>query len=213
MSRPALASQTTGTREIILGAALKAFAEQGFDATSTRDIVARAGVNHGLIRYHFGSKAKLWHEAVDRAFAELRSGVEAVLDDPGPLDERERLRRLVRDHVRFVAAHPEFVMLMYDEGKRRGPRMRWLVDRHIQPIYDAMSGLLARAVDAGIARKGVSPAHFFYIVAGAVGVIYHQAEECKRISGIDPFVPEQIEAHTNMIEAMLLAATLTPESN
>jgi TetR/AcrR family transcriptional regulator len=208
MSPTAAAERPLDTREVILIAALKAFAEQGYDGTSTRDIVARAGVNHGLIRYHFGNKTKLWHEAVDRAFEELRQGVEAILLDSSVVDERERIRRLIRDHVRFVAAHPEFAMLMYDEGKRRGPRMRWMADRHIKPLYEAMSGLLWRAVGAGIVRKDISPTHFFYIVAGSVGVIYHQAEECKRISGIDPFAPDQIEIHARLVESMLLGPDL-----
>ena len=204
MTRSAAVDRAGDTREAILLAAMQAFAEQGFDGTSTRDIVTRAGVNHGLIRYHFGSKAKLWREAVDRAFEALRSGIEDVLRDASVGDERERVRRLIRDHVRFVAAHPEFVMLMYDEGKRRGPRMRWMVDRHVKPLYEAMSALLWRAIGAGVVRKNVSPAHFFYILAGSVGVIYHQAEECKRITGVDPFASESIEEHARLVEAMLL---------
>ena len=33
----------------------------------------------------------------------------------------------------------------------------------------------------------VPPIHFHYILAGSVTFIFHQAEECKRLSGIDPF--------------------------
>ncbi|NNL66033.1 MAG: TetR/AcrR family transcriptional regulator, partial [Myxococcales bacterium] len=61
------------TREQILRVALRAFAEKGFDGASTRAIAAGAGVNHGLIRHHFGSKLKLWQASVDRAFAEMQA--------------------------------------------------------------------------------------------------------------------------------------------
>jgi hypothetical protein len=43
-ARAAAAAQATaGSREMILGAALRAFAAQGFDGSSTREIAARAG--------------------------------------------------------------------------------------------------------------------------------------------------------------------------
>ncbi|MEN8183402.1 MAG: TetR family transcriptional regulator [Myxococcota bacterium] len=192
------------TREAILLAALQAFAENGFEGTSTRDIVTRAGVNHGLIRYYFGGKAKLWRKAVDRAFAELGRGVTSVMGDESIVDDRERIGQLVRGYVRFVARNPEFVRLMHEEGKRRGPRMRWMVDRHVRPLYEAMSTLLSRAEGVGVPRRSVSAVHFFYIVAGAVGVIYHQAEECRRLSGIDPFEDSAIEAHAQIVEHLLL---------
>jgi AcrR family transcriptional regulator len=45
-------------------AALKLFAEHGFEATSTRAIATEAGVSHALLRHHYGSKEGL-REAVD----------------------------------------------------------------------------------------------------------------------------------------------------
>jgi TetR/AcrR family transcriptional regulator len=48
------------TREAVLSAAEKLFAEQGFDATSMRDISNESGVSHPLIHHHFGSKQDLY---------------------------------------------------------------------------------------------------------------------------------------------------------
>jgi len=192
------------TRDSILVAALRAFSEKGFVATSTREIAKRAGVNHGLIRYYFGAKEKLWREAVDRAFAELRADLEAVMNDTDLANDRERLGRLIRGHVHFVARNPEFVRLMHEEGKRRGPRMRWMVDRHVKPLYEGIQGLIGRAQQAGLVRADLSAVHFFYIFAGAVGVIYHQAEECRRLSGVDPFAAEAVKEHARLLEQMLL---------
>jgi AcrR family transcriptional regulator len=45
-------------------AALKLFAEHGFEATSTRAIATEAGVSHALLRHHYGSKEGL-RAAVD----------------------------------------------------------------------------------------------------------------------------------------------------
>lgn len=204
------------SRERILQAALGAFAEKGFEGASTREIASRAGVNHGLIPYYFGAKQKLWQAAVDRAFARLGEDLDALLNDPSIRDDRERAGRIIRSHVHFVARHPEFVRLMHEEGKRRGPRMRWIVDRHVKPMYEAIASLLARAQAGGTISSEIPPVHFFYILAGASGVIFHQAEECRRVAGVDPFEPDVVEAHARAVERLLLGpapqeTTETPE--
>jgi TetR/AcrR family transcriptional regulator len=192
------------TRELILVAALKTFAEKGFDGATTRQIATTAGVNHGLIPYYFGTKPKLWRAAVDRAFAQLGAGLDTVLEDASVADDRERTRLLIRRFVRFVARNPEFVRLMNDEGKRRGPRMRWLVDRHVKPLYAAIKVQMRRAQAQGYLPDDVDPIHFHYILAGSVGFIFHQAEECKRLSGIDPFDETTIEDHSRVVEFFFL---------
>ncbi len=206
MARAATAEAGSDSRERILQAALVAFSENGFDGATTREIANRAGVPLGLLQYHFGAKPKLWRAAVDRAFSELRSGLDAVLADPRPPDDRERLRLLIRGHVHFVARNPEFVRLMHDEGKRRGPRMRWMVDRHVKPLQTSLLPLIRRAQRQGLLPAGIDPIHFVYILAGAVGVIFHQAEECKRVSGIDPFDSSAVAAHARAVEHLFLGA-------
>jgi AcrR family transcriptional regulator len=192
------------TREAILRAALQAFAERGFEGASTRDIAADAGVNHGLLRHYFGPKQKLWQAAVDLAFADMQDTLDALLDDSSPVDERERAARVIRAHVHYVARRPEFVRLMFEEGKRRGPRMRWIVDRHVKPLYDSVAQLLER-VRSGVGPSlAMPPVHFFYVLAGAAGALFHQAEECRRVTGIDPFEPAVVEEHARAVEQLLL---------
>lgn len=205
MAARAVAAETgAATRERILRAALEAFSEDGFDGATTREIASRAGVPLGLLQYHFGGKARLWRAAVDRAFAELRAGLEAIVADPRPADVRERIRLLIRGHVAFSARNPEFARLMHEEGKRRGPRMRWLVDRHVRRLFDGVTALLGAADGRGVLRVDLPPVHLHYIIAGSVGLIFHQAAECKRLSGVDPFDEDVVETHARAVEALLL---------
>ena len=56
------AAKPLGKQEVVaavLAAASELFAEQGPAATSIREVAARAGVNHGLLHRHFGSKREL----------------------------------------------------------------------------------------------------------------------------------------------------------
>jgi len=207
----ARAELPVGTRARIVDAALEAFTDRGFEAASTRQIAARVGVNHGLIPYYFGTKLKLWQAAVDHAFGDMQENIDAILSDPDMLDPRERAAQLIRAHVHFVAGRPEFVRLMFEEGKRRGERMRWIVDRHVQPLYDSVVELISQVPRAAVAALDVSPVHLFYILAGATGLIFHQAEECRRLSGVDPFDPEVVEKHARVVEWMLLGPPASTE--
>ena len=117
---------------------------------------------------------------------------------------RERLAVLIRSYVRFVAAHPEFVMLMNEEGKRDGERMRWLSDTHVRPIFEAMSRLYEGAQAEGGLPGGIGVPHFHYLFAGASAAIFHQAPECRRLFGIDPSDPFVVEAHADAMVHLFL---------
>jgi AcrR family transcriptional regulator len=57
------------TRAALVAAARACFVEQGFEATSTEAVVARAGVSKGALYHHFANKAELMaavFEAVSR---------------------------------------------------------------------------------------------------------------------------------------------------
>ncbi len=213
MSRAAAARSRHKTPERILTAALEAFSEKGFEGARTRNIAAKAKVTLGLVQYHFGTKEELWKASVERAFEDFEEGLDSVIGGPRVVeDERAILRKLIRAHVRFVAQHTEFIRIMHDEGKRRGPRMRWLTDRHVKPLFEKVIPFISRAQESGVLLKDVDPAHFVYSLVGAVGMIFHQSEECKRVTGIDPSTPEAIEAHSRTVESLFLG-NVGPSSN
>jgi AcrR family transcriptional regulator len=57
---------TSDTKSTILDAAEALFSEQGFAATSMRELTQRAGVNLAAVNYHFGSKDDLIREVLRR---------------------------------------------------------------------------------------------------------------------------------------------------
>lgn len=59
---------STETREAILAAAQRLFAERGYEHASMRAIAAEAGVDAALITHFYGSKAKLLAAAIDWPF-------------------------------------------------------------------------------------------------------------------------------------------------
>jgi AcrR family transcriptional regulator len=53
-------------RAALLSAATRLFADRGPRATSVRQVAAAAGVNHGLVHRHFGSKERLLQSVLDQ---------------------------------------------------------------------------------------------------------------------------------------------------
>jgi len=189
------------SRERLLESALLRFAEHGFDGATTRDIAAHAGVNLGLVQYHFGGKEQLWRAAVDHEFAALWSALETAVPTDG-----DRPADMIRAAVRFAARHPALVRLMNDEGKRDGPRLRWLVERHGRRLYALAGTMLAQARPRG-ALAGVAPLHLYYTFVGAAGMIFSQAAECRRLTGTDPTTtPAIVEAHADVLVRLFLGA-------
>lgn len=102
------------SRNAILDAAERLFAERGYDATSLSDVGTAAGVSRGTPGYFFGAKADLYQAVLDRCLQEVRaavrSGRERALAS-GKTPE-EILAGAVAEYFDFLAAHPSFVQLI-----------------------------------------------------------------------------------------------------
>ncbi|MDJ0789772.1 MAG: TetR family transcriptional regulator [Myxococcota bacterium] len=190
----------------MLDAALAAFSELGFDGASTRAIAARAGVNQGLIPYYFGTKEALWQAAVDRAVSELGGILSAATEAEDPAAAREQL---IRQLVRFAARRPEFSRLMTDEGKRDGARMRWIVDRHVKPLFEAARGPVTSATLPPGAPSDVDPVLVHYAILGAATHLFHQAPEVARVAGIDVSDPKVVSDFEDLLVALFAGAQPT----
>ena len=97
-----------GTRTAIIDAAERLFAENGFAATSMRDISNASGVSHPLIHHHFGSKEELYR-AVKRRLVEgyAKQFPRAARAVHRPLGVRAEMRRLMA----FLGDNPMLLRL------------------------------------------------------------------------------------------------------
>ncbi|MGB8944431.1 MAG: TetR/AcrR family transcriptional regulator [Streptomyces sp.] len=87
----------------LLVAAVEAFAERGYHATTTRDIAGRAGMSPAALYIHYKTKEELLHRISrighDKALRLLRDAAD------GPGTAAERLADAVRSFVRWHADH------------------------------------------------------------------------------------------------------------
>jgi len=115
------------TRQRLVDAGLNLFGLHGFEATSTRALAQKAGVNLSAIPYHFGGKEGLYRAAMEHVISvklgEIGPGLEGVLavcrnPEAGREALLESMRVLVRTMVAVMLGDPEsraFSQIMMQE--------------------------------------------------------------------------------------------------
>src|SRR5437867_9864753 len=101
------------SKELILDAAERLFAERGYEETSLADVGRLAGVSRATPGYFFGSKAELHRAVLERCFADVRRAVregKARALASGQTAEVV-LAGAVADYADFIASRPNFVRL------------------------------------------------------------------------------------------------------
>jgi TetR/AcrR family transcriptional regulator len=193
-------------REQLLSSALIEFGAKGFDGASTRSIAQRVDAHQPQINYHFDSKEALWSAAVDHLFGLLGDAL-AGLDLGADTDDPDALATAfaesVRRFVRFAAAHPELNRIMVHEATEDSDRLRWMVERHVRPLYDVTRVVWQRLRDAGIAAP-IDAAIVHYAIVGAASLPFVNAPEARLLIGAEPTDPAWVEKHADGLVATLL---------
>lgn len=92
-------------RQAIESAALALFARKGFDAATTREICAKAGVTKPVLYYYFGCKVHLYEDLIVRSFEEVRDQL-AKASRRGA-NTREKLVEMVAALFAHTRSSPE----------------------------------------------------------------------------------------------------------
>jgi AcrR family transcriptional regulator len=155
----------------ILDVALQAFAAQGYEAMSLRMLNARLGLSHGTISQRFGTKERLYFAAVDLGFLRFVEDIDRrrqhLLAAVEPHDDLDDLRATIRAFLGAAQLRPELGRLMNQEGLQATPRLRYIVDNIIVPMFGIIGELLDRLRTAGRIRPVTARGLFFLVGHGA----------------------------------------------
>jgi TetR/AcrR family transcriptional regulator len=203
LKKRAVQSRAVQTRDSLVRAALREFAEQGFGGASTRAIAKRAGVAQSALPYHFSTKEALWRAAADRIFDIFRTRLDARRTALEGVDASTRTRLVLIDFVRLVAEHPELHLFMLQEGAGQSKRLEWLVATHARPFMLWFRALVEEG-DGFAQELSGSPEHAIYMLIGAASTPYALAPEFKLSTDEDPFSKEMVEAHAEAVVGLFL---------
>jgi len=118
MTAPERERNPTRTREAILDAAERLFAEQGYEATSLSQVGQEAGVSRGTPGYFYGSKADLYRAVLERCFTDVGKAVQVGRERALASGEAADvvLEGAVGDYFDFIVGRPNFVRLLEREA-------------------------------------------------------------------------------------------------
>lgn len=160
---------TVVSEDALLEAALTAFADNGYDGTSVREICRQLGVSHNLVHERHGSKEQLWYAAIEHGFRALAGELADAATSGG--DGVERLRAILLRYVEVTAERPALIRIINHEAARPGGRLDHVFERYIRPAY-AVAEVVLRDLAASGRVRPVSPAALHFLVGhGAGGIV------------------------------------------
>lgn len=146
-ARAAPRDRSSATRERLLDAAVAAFAESGFAATTTRDIASRAGMSPAAVYVHHATKEELLYEISRRGhLSSLRIMQEASAADPDPL---ARVHAMVEAFSRWHADNSRVGRIVQYEFDALTPDHRAEIAEYRRGIEQAMRDALTDGVASG----------------------------------------------------------------
>ncbi|MCC6442826.1 MAG: TetR family transcriptional regulator [Armatimonadetes bacterium] len=138
------------TKERLLDAAERLFAERGVQETSVREITARAGANLAAVNYHFGSKDDLILAVIARRLGPLNEERLCLLDaceipgSPLNLTLERALDSFIAPAIRLYLKHPYFMRLAGRIVFTADTQLRRLYITQFEKVYMKMRDLLAK---------------------------------------------------------------------
>ncbi|WP_430378826.1 TetR/AcrR family transcriptional regulator [Streptomyces sp. B1-3] len=170
-------------RGALLEAAVRVVVRGGLRKLTYRAVAAEAGVTHGLVAHHFGSRDTLLEEA-------LRWCVARSVETSSLVPDSGRLEDFAATLADFVAADPDLQLFQYElklESSRRS-ELRHLVDL----LYDAYRD----AVRDALACLDVSQEMTDIVFAALDGLVFHQVT-----SGAPDRIDESVAALRRLLAA------------
>jgi TetR/AcrR family transcriptional regulator, regulator of cefoperazone and chloramphenicol sensitivity len=160
------------TRDRLLKAAERLFADRGFKKVTVRDICRAARANVAAVNYHFGDKLGLYKEVLQSATAGIRATTEEARRAGAGEAPEEQLRRFIAIFVRRILTPGNDAVhkLLQREVNDATPALDTLVEHGLRPRVDYLAGLIAQIIggaptDQAVLRcvAGVQSQIFAYV--------------------------------------------------
>jgi TetR/AcrR family transcriptional regulator, cholesterol catabolism regulator len=156
-------------RDQILRTAADLFRERGYRASTLDDIAARLGMSKASLYTYFRGKeemlAAISRETIEGFTREL--GLVLRSD----LSPEDKLRRIVRDHVRFVIANRSFLTVFFSEEANLPPRFVRAIAAQKDRYDKGVESVIADGIGRGVFRD-VPPRLVVFGLLGMLNWLY-----------------------------------------
>jgi TetR/AcrR family transcriptional regulator len=167
------------TRNTILDAAERIFAERGFAGTSMRELAREAQTSQALLHHHFGTKAGLY-DAVKQRFTDRYNSERRPKVDSN--EDLSVVGGAVLGYFEFLRANPNLSRLT-SWARLEGDRKPWGGE---DEIWHSLLAWAEEAKARGQIRKDVDPKLLLVLGAGAVQFWFDNRDFVCSMLGLDP---------------------------
>jgi TetR/AcrR family fatty acid metabolism transcriptional regulator len=153
-------------RRVILDAAVRVFARQGFHACRVSDIADEAGVAYGLVYHYFASK----DEVLDTLFLERWNVMLELIReiDGQALAAREKLYAIASFIVDSYRHDPDLMKVIIVEVTRAANSFGQTHLAQIRQAYEMIGDIVTRAQAEGVFKAEISPRFAAMTFYGAI---------------------------------------------
>jgi TetR/AcrR family transcriptional regulator, fatty acid metabolism regulator protein len=153
-------------RRIILDAAIRVFARQGFNGCRVSDIADEAGVAYGLVYHYFRSK----DEVLDTLFLERWNVLlDAIREtDRQEISPREKLYAIASFIVDSYRHDPELMKVIIVEVTRAANSFGQTHLGKIREAYELIANIVEKAQDEGAFKDTITPQFAAMAFYGAI---------------------------------------------
>jgi len=203
--------EETSTRDLILDAAERRFAERGFAGVSVREIATDAGLkNQASLYHHFRNKRALYEAVLARGIEPILSMVaESTRETPSDgqaVAAVEVGAPFLDGVVDYLAEHPHLPRLIQRAGLDDSRHLRNAVSRLLRPVYTQGLRFLQTA------RGPWQPAELPHVAAGLYHLIFGYFANAALLEAVldeDPRSAAAVERQRRFLKmavAMLIGA-------
>jgi AcrR family transcriptional regulator len=186
--------------EHLLSVAARVFADQGYHATTMRDLARATGMSLAGMYYYVQGKDELLFRIQERCFQQVLAGANAALAEGATA--AERVTRFIEHHVGFFASHmSEMKVLSHEARSLTGARLD-RITRLKRRYVDLLTGLIAQLEGDGAVR--LDPRLAAYGLFGMMNWIYTWYDP------EGPVSPETLAEH--FAQLFLTGATGSPSA-
>ena len=151
-------------RRLILDAAVRVFAREGYHDARVGDISKEAGVAYGLVYHYFTSKEAVLEAVFRETWGLMLAAIHAVEERGGPAPDQ--LRRVCKIVLRAWGDDPDLVRVLVREVAR-SPQIQREIDE-IEQAFAALERIVARGQDEGTFTRDLAARTVALMLYGAL---------------------------------------------